>query len=320
MKKEILIIGDAWNTLDHSRDSSLHLARVALAEFGLVSQWALPENVFLQNSSFYARIEGTVDGERLRPSGDTRELSSFQSVHWRADPPVTLATMRLWSLLAASGGEKGVPFVNAPQALLTWNEKFAPLRFRDWAIPGLASDSESVWKSYYEQATARGAQLIAKPVGDAASRGVQLLPPRWLEAARALRELHAAQGPWLLLQEYDRQLLELGETRVFVLDRQIAGAINKVPHPKHPIMNLDAPTAERPELRVATLTPEQERRAREVAKTLAAEGVYLATIDFIGERILEINVTSPGLIGWLDERLPRAQQLGLRYWRGILAL
>ena len=320
MSRDILFVGDPWDTLDHARDSTLHLARVAFADFGLRSHWAHPDNIFLQNSVLYARTEGEIRNNQLDSGGDIREFSRFHSIHWRADPPVTLATMRLWSLLASSGGEKGVPFVNAPQALLSWNEKFAPLRFRDWAIPGVASNSERIWKNYFETARSRGKQLVVKPSGDAASRGVQILPTSWEAAIRVLRETQSTYGPWLVIQEYEQQLLTLGETRVFVLGHEVCGAINKLPNPKHMIMNLDVPESERPQLQVAQLTPEQLKRATEVARSLASEGVYLATIDFIGERILEINVTSPGLITWLDEKLPPDDWIARRYWRGLMQL
>ncbi|MBI3543749.1 MAG: hypothetical protein HY075_10800 [Deltaproteobacteria bacterium] len=314
---DILILGDPWPTLDHSRDSSLHLVRAARAHYGARAHWALPENVFLQNGTLYARTEGEVVDNDLRPNGDIREFSTFHSVHWRADPPVTLSTMRLWSLLSSSGGEKGVPFVNAPTALLTWNEKFAPMRFRDWSIPGLASDSERVWKSFFDGNKQRARQLVAKPTGDAASRGVQILPVTWDAALKVLTRMRAEHGSWLVIQEFDQNLLTLGETRVFVLGNEICGAINKLPHTKHQIMNLDAPPDERPRLSVAQPTAEQRRRAEAIAQALAADGVYLATIDFIGDRILEINVTSPGLINWLDERLDANDQIARKYWRGL---
>ena len=317
MKSDILFIGDPWDTLDHDRDSTLHLARTAREDFKIHSHWALPENVFMQNGVLYVRTEGEVEDLALKPNGDIREFSTFHSVHWRVDPPVTLTTMRLWSLLASSGGEKGVPFINSPQALLSWNEKFAPLRFRDWAIPGIASDAERAWKSYFDAAKAQGRQLVAKPSGDAASRGVQILPANWDAASRALNQLRAEFGPWLLIQEFDQNLLTFGETRVFVLGGEICGAINKLPNPKHLIMNLDLPVEERPRLSVTDLSPEQAHRAQTIAKALADEGVYLATIDFIHERILEINVTSPGLINWLDERLEPGARIARRYWQGI---
>lgn len=317
MRSDILIIGDPWETLDHPRDSSLHLMAVAAKQFHLRSHWAQPNGIFLRNGVLYARTDGEVVERNIDSSkSQIREFGSFHSVHWRTDPPVTLATMRLWSLLSASGGEKGVPFVNSPHALLTWNEKFAPTRFREWAIPSLAADAEHEWRGYFESRA--GKQLVAKPVGDAASRGVQLLPKTWDAAAGILRQMRAEHGAWLVLQEFDEALLSVGETRIFTLGREIVGTINKHPHPKRPIMNLDAPEDERPRLSMTEPTAEQRFRAHTIADALAAEGVYLATIDFIGDRILEINVTSPGLIAWIDQRLPEDQQIALKYWRGIV--
>lgn len=314
-RSDLLFIGDPWDTLDHPRDSTLHLAQTAHERHGAASFWATPDQVFLESGELKTRPEGRVFNGDLHPgAGEIVALSQYHSIHWRLDPPVDISTMRLWSLLAATG--KDLRIVNEPRALLTWNEKFAPMRFLDWAIPGLVSDSVEAWKAFLK--TSSGKRLLAKPSGDAASRGVTFLPTDPVQALQTLKTLRAEHGPWLVLQEFDEQLVKTGETRVFILDGEIRGAINKMPHPKHEIMNLDVPAAERPRLTPCEPEAEQRRRALEIGRALKQDGVYLATIDFIGDRVLEINVTSAGLIKWLDSQAGRAgEKIAERYWQGL---
>ena len=316
MAHEILIIGDEWDTLDHPRDSSLYLCRVARQEFGLKTYWALAKDIFRDMGVLKVKLNGELGENGLTPiKNDTRALLSFESIHWRVDPPVDLSTMRLWSLLASTVAANRVKLVNSPEALLKWNEKFAPVAFLEYAIVGLVADTEEAWKSFYEKHSAK--KLIAKPTGEAASRGVQFLPTNWPEALETLRQMRRAHGPWLVVQEFQPEILTKGETRIFIVAGAVVAAMNKRPKPDHLIMNLDLPPEARPDLKLCEPTDAQRARATEVATTLAADGVYLATIDFIGDRILEINVTSPGLIAWVDERLPANERIALKYWRGL---
>jgi glutathione synthase len=314
---EVLFIGDAWETLDHPRDTTLYLAQVAAEEFGIRSYWGQPTSIFFRDGDFRIRLCGEVTAGNITPIYDiaasSRSLSSFQSVHWRADPPVEISTLRLWSLLATASRIK---LLNPPQALLTWNEKFAPFRFGDWSVPTLVSDSVEGWQSFFEAHSAAH-DIVAKPSGEAASRGVAILPDTWPEALDALKKLRAETGPWIVLQPFEPTLLTEGETRVFVIESEIAGALNKRPKKNHPIMSLDAPAADQPSIALATLTAEQRARAEHIIQALNADGVYVATIDFIGSRILEINITSPGLIKWMDSQLPKSQSIARKYWLGI---
>lgn len=316
--REILIIGDEWSTLDHPRDSTLHLCRVARREFGIKTYWSLPSEIYREHGILKSRLTTELTDQGLKAvEPEPRSLSSFHSVHWRADPPVLIGTMRLWSLIASATSMNKICMVNTPESLLKWNEKFAPVAFSDYAITGMVADSEAAWKIFFDKHP--GERLIAKPAAEAASRGVQFLSQKWDEALAALNQMRKAYGSFLIIQEFVPEIVSIGETRIFIVDGKIAGAINKKPKANHLIMNLDLSDDAKPQLSLCEPTAEQTRRALEVATTMAQDGVYIATIDFIGEKILEINVTSPGLINWLDERLPDDAKIARKYWNGLLS-
>src|SRR5581483_462259 len=96
--------------------------------------------------------------------------------------------------------------------------------------------------------------------------GVQFLPSTWNEAREILIKLHQEHGPWLILQEFEENLLSEGETRVFLIGGKICGALNKHPHPKHPIISLDVQTQEQPQIKIRELTPQQQQRADAIAQ------------------------------------------------------
>lgn len=311
--REVLFLADPWETLDHPRDSTLGLA--ARRPHGVRCHWGTPGEVVLDANRLFIRTLGTVTDTGLTGPSEIRPLDSFHSVHWRADPPVDLRTLRLWTLLASALPTSGPRFFNPPRALLTWNEKFSPTRFPEWSIPSLVSDSEDAWKTFFDRKA--GKKLLVKPSGDAASRGVRFVPEDWAAALPMLRHARQTHGPWLVLQEFDETIFAEGETRVFLLNGKIHGAIRKTPHREQPIIDLDASGAERPELRMVDPTPQQRARAEAVGERLAADGVLLATLDLIGDRILEINVTSPGLVKWMDEQPGRPSRLADEYWKSV---
>ncbi|MEW6056754.1 MAG: hypothetical protein AB1540_09070 [Bdellovibrionota bacterium] len=315
MSKDILIVGDPWETLDIPRDSTLYLTTVARNDFGMRSFWALPENLFFRNDRMFAKISGEVVSEKLEANGILKALDEFHSVHWRADPPVDLRTLRLWSLLdcyQASPFGSRTKLVNPPRALLSWNEKFSPLRFHEWAIASLVADSMFGFEAFFHSHPQK--RLIAKPAAEAASRGVQFLPTTWQDASEILKQMQTEFGPWLVLQEFEASIIRHGETRVFLVAGEIAGAIQKNPKTEHVIMNLDAPPENQPTMKIAPLRPLQKERATFIGQTLAKEGVHLATLDFIGDKILEINVTSPGLIRWYDSQVGASEKIATKYW------
>lgn len=322
MANSVLFIGDSWNSLDHARDSSLHLARAAIRGFSARCHWATPSSVFFDRGELHVRVTGGLRApagaaptskEMLDPREEVLRFSDLHSVHWRFDPPVDLQTTRLWSLAAAT--EAAEKFVNPLRALFEWNEKFSPLRFGSWAIPAFVSDSEMEWRRFLSEHSGR--KIVAKPVADAASRGVSILPADWDAARDVLRGLGEKHGPWIVLQEFDDSIRIQGETRAFFVSGAIRAALRKTPHPHHPVMSLDTDEKFRPKLELCKLDGEQQSRADTIARALKESGVHLATIDFIGPRILEINVTSAGLLGWVDAQEPSAQ-LAKHYWEAIL--
>jgi len=321
----ILFIADQWETLDYSRDSTLHLAKSALEDFQSPCFWTLEKNIFLEKNSLFVKTCGELQvtsnlAQMLKEKQEVMPLDFFHSIHWRVDPPVTLQTFRLWQLLTVF--EQKLKFFNSPRGMLNLNEKFSNFYFSNWFIESFISNEEETWKNFYKninQSNPR-ATIIVKPASNAASRGVQILPTNWEAAQPILIKMQQEHGPWLVIQEFDEKILNLGETRVFILNGEVIGALNKKPKPLRPINNLDAPPNERPTMTICGLSTEQESRSQTIAQKLKQEGIYLATIDFIGSCLLEINVTSPGLLKWFDENhlYTNTTTFAQKYWKNIL--
>jgi glutathione synthase len=306
-RKPVLFIADPWDTLEPETETTLILARGA-EELGITCHWATPEQILWRKDRFMVASPRPLlpgAGGLGAPLAE-HPLLSYSSAHWRCDPPVTMVQMRFWSLLA---GLVPKNFLwNSPTALLTWNEKYAPLRFPKWALPTAVAQDSQILKNEHRGLHDGEGRAVFKPAADAASRGVILI-----DNANELPALLDRHGPWPVLQTFDSRI-SAGETRVFLLRGKLAGALHKIPKPHAPIMGWDRED-HKPRIEHAQLTAPQRLRATTVGRAMAKDGIHFATLDFIGPRILEINVTSPGLVFALGNE--SAGKLAREYWKKL---
>lgn len=316
----ILFVADPWRTLEHATESTLILAREAQNQ-GLRCYWATPEQIYFRKDRLYATGAAllTAAAQGLEPLGEDLDLTRVHSLHWRCDPPVTLATMRFWSLMDSLSHRHRL--VNSARALLTWNEKYACLRYPRWTPETFVSNDRALRQKEEQRLTAGGRAFVVKPAGEAASRGV--VAHGHLNADRRQQQRRASDqepdgspnlGPWALLQAFEPAVFR-GETRVFLMGGRIAGCLRKTPRTDDPVMRWHSEEV-KPIVELTTPSATQKTRALAVAKDLKREGVIFATVDFIGGKLLEINLTSPGLLHALGPEGERAASKA--YWRAIL--
>lgn len=322
--KSLLWIADPWKNLDHRHDSTLYLASKARALFGCHSFWVTPAHLHWAKNRWTVEVLGEVDGLRLRPIESRKrfkKFSDFHSVYWRTDPPVDLSQTRLWTLLDSTLSGT-VYFYNRPKALLLWNEKFSPLKIKNgqWSIPQWISNNPDFIKQTLLKNKFK--KWILKPSGEAASRGVLLIDHASKKNISSTLSHHFKRfGPWLILQPYLEKVKTKGEVRVFLLNGKIVGALKKKLHSQSTFFDPDrASHSERPTLEACSLDALQAQRARFIAKELKKEGIFLATIDFIDHFVLEINVTSPGLISSYDAHVREDQKIATQFWNQIFSL
>jgi glutathione synthase len=81
--------------------------------------------------------------------------------------------------------------------------------------------------------------------------------------------------------------------RVILLDGKFIGAVRNVP-PKGSFLS---GYADRSPYQKTELTPKEKAICDTIGPVLAQKGLFFAGVDLIGEKLIEINVTSPsGLI------------------------
>lgn len=314
--KKVLFLADPWETLDHASDSTLCLAKSVIQRFKFTAHWADPEGIFYENGRFYVNTAGFLqvagDSVNLLPVTEKLDLEKLHSVHWRKDPPVSLSTLRTWTLL--SNASSKIKFYNSPQALLRWNEKFSSLRFKSAITDTCVTNNVNVALTFAKKYDS----VLLKPSSEAASRGVAFFPKEAGAARQTFLEVQKQSGPWLVLQKYDPAILKHGETRIFLMGGKIVGSLLKRARPGNPMMSFDTPSAQQPTLEATKLTSVQKKIASEIGQAMKKEGLFFATVDLIQNKVLEINVTSPGLLDWHAKHVESKKPLYDKYWDLIL--
>lgn len=290
-----LFVVDPLEGLDAGIDSSVGLMAAA-QDHGVAAWVCTPEDLALAAGRLTARAQRI--GLRRRVSrGDHRwqvetpwydvaerqvldVAARIDVVFMRLDPPVDPRYLRTTYLLEAAG-RAGVRVVNDPAGIRQVQEKLFALRYPDLCPDTLVTASVGTAEEFLR---AHGS-VVVKPVDGFSGIDVWLVradDPN----ARSLLESATDRGRrHTLVQEY-LPAVRSGNRRLFVLDGEIIGAVDRLPSAEDfrigpPSVAADADARDR-EI-VAAVTPD-----------LLAHGIAVAGLDVVDGRLIEVNVTCPG--------------------------
>lgn len=210
-------------------------------------------------------------------------LDAFDLVWMRRDPPVDMAYAHAACLLAEAE-RSGVRVINRPASLLVWNEKLSALRFGDLMTPTLVSAEP---EQIFTFITCHR-EVVLKPLEGRAGRGV-LRAGATMAGLAALLELVTAQGELPVMAQAYLPAVQQGDKRILLVNGEPVGAVNRLPQQGEFRSNLAVGGT--PE--ACELTSSDRTICAALAEPLRQAGLAFVGIDVIGDRLSEINVTSP---------------------------
>jgi glutathione synthase len=290
-----LFVTDPLAQLDAGIDSSVGLM-VATQDHG-AAVWACePEDLSLVGGRLLARARRLT----LRPRaarGDHRWLvettwfdelerrtvdvaAEIDVVLLRPDPPVDPRYLRTTYLLDAAS-RAGVRVVNDPAGVRQVQEKLFPLRFPELCPATMVTADVADALAFLDH---HGAAVV-KPVDGFSGIDVWLLRAGDPNARSLVASATDRGRRQALFQEYLPAVVG-GNKRLFLLDGEIIGAVDRLPGGDD--FRIGPPSA----------PAEPEPRDRAIVAALAPElqvqGIALAGLDVIDGRLIEVNVTCPG--------------------------
>jgi glutathione synthase len=321
MKPTILIVGDPLDALNYATDSSLAMAEGALG-LGFGVHWSTASDLELLNGSVIVKNAMIIEqiNNTLPPSvanlaiGHSVPLSAYKKIFVRKDPPFDESYTDLcWFLLQLDDNR----VVNAPQALLMQHEKLAPSMLAKAGIipeyalvPGLVSKNPESLESFALELFSTANSLLSslQNLPDFKSFIYRVLVKPWrghggrgIQTFSSMQEIqnwlsHAEKNPvtgtlkdLFILQPLLPEIFSEGDRRVFVVNGKIAFDFVRKPATG----KIEANLAQGGSAELRAMTEEQKRLSEKIALELKRHGILIAGLDFIGDRLTEVNITSP---------------------------
>lgn len=282
----LLYVMDPLETMHPEKDTTFAFMRAA-QRAGHANYHALLHHLRVDRGRLFVRASSaTVSPEppfaRYGEAGDF-EIEQFDAVLIRKDPPFDQAY--LYTTLLLECARASTLIVNDPRALRDANEKLHTLLFPEWTPRTMVTADRSRIFEFVEEC---GGTAVIKPLDGAGGRGVLRLTEGDLNA-RSIVDLHTEEGTRLaMVQEYLPASRE-GDKRVLLLDGAPLGAILRVPRSDDLRANIHVGGT----VQACTLTDHEKALVASVGPRLKAIGLYFVGLDLIGERLTEVNVTSP---------------------------
>jgi glutathione synthase len=221
------------------------------------------------------------DHARLGESS-RRDLREFDVVLLRQDPPFDLAYITSTHFLERLAPDTLV--VNDPAAVRDAPEKIMVMAFPELMPPTLISRDRAEIEAF----RARFEFTVMKPLYGHGGAAVFRLARRDANFG-SLYDLFATtfREPWVI-QEF-LPAVEKGDKRIILVEGKALGAVNRVPQ----VDDIRSNMVRGGRAEVSELTPGEQAICDRIGPELRQRGLTFVGIDVIGDRLTEINVTSP---------------------------
>lgn len=283
-----VFVMDGLDRVSHDKDTSFAFIEAAQAR-GHESLHCTVSDLYTRGAEVFAAVQRVEILEqapwiRLVPgSASEVAIADVDAVFIRTDPPFDQAYLYATLLLERARGKTLI--INDPRGLRDANEKLYALNFPEWTPRTLVTASRDRIHAFVTEV---GGNAVIKPLDGAGGVGVMQLRHDD-KNVRAIVDTLTGEGRRLaMVQEYLPSVVE-GDKRVLLLDGEPLGAILRVPRGDDLRSNIHVGGSVVP----AELTPRERQMVRAIGPRLRADGLIFVGLDVIGERLTEVNVTSP---------------------------
>jgi glutathione synthase len=288
-----VFIIDPPGRLDPPTDTSLALMRESINRGHRVFFCTLAD-LRLENSEPRARVQAVkfIPGKELFETESSVDfaLGGSDILYMRKDPPVNEIYLHATYLLDRLPAR--VLQVNPSRALRNHCEKLIPCHFPDLMPETVVTRNPNVLAAFLEKA----GRMVVKPLEDCSGHGVITLSrdePKPL--ARFIKSTGDGER-YVQGQMFLPQIAE-GDKRVLLLGGEILGWIRRIPASGDFRSNVNAGGT----CAACELTERDRAICDRIGRWLVREGIHLAGVDIVGEKILEVNITSPSCLREMNE-------------------
>jgi len=286
---KLLFVADPLDTFKTHKDSTFAMMREAASRGHEL--WACePQHLVWQRGGVV-----TARAQRISLTGDAHDwydeieaadlpLCHTDAVLMRKDPPFDAEYIYTTHLLTQAERE-GARVLNSPAALRAHPEKLAILEFPQHIAPTLVTRDMAAVRAFH----AEHRDVILKPLDGMGGMGIFRVKDDGLNLG-SIAETLTHDGTQTIMVQAFLPAISQGDKRVLLIDGvPVPFALARIPQGSEVRGNLAAGGKG-----VAQPLSKSDRAiAEHLGPILAARGLLLVGLDIIGDRLTEINVTSP---------------------------
>lgn len=299
MKTRYLVVADSLDRLNPVFDLGVCVS-VELLRRGIQVDYLdlYASNVELSSGEFLAKLPVrtiyTADTNRsefweLGPERHA-EITDYRIVLHRTDPPVDERFIRYAKHFELA--PDSVIQVNRPPATYLLSEHTVHLRYPEYAAPTMVAAGPD---ELVAAVRAQPGEAVCKPKNTYCGIGIDFVPSD--EDETVLRRYWDEWGPEVIVQPFLDAIESSGDLRILTIGQRVLGSVLRVPAKGSRLANLHQGAT------AAALKPTQRQldACRVVAADLNPMGLHLLGLDFIGEFLTEVNITSPTTIVQINQ-------------------
>lgn len=211
-------------------------------------------------------------------------INDFDVVFFRPDPPVDIDYINACYVFDFVDKEKTL-LINNPSAIKDFNEKFHINYFPEYVPENIVTASKELIIEF----VAKNKEAVLKPLNRCFGSGVYYLNIEDKNLATIVNDMTDNEKTRVMVQKYLPEVKE-GDKRVLIIGEDVMEeCIGKLPANNNFKFAIHGDNY----FADAKLTENERIAAKNIAKTLSERGLYLAGLDVINEKVIEINITSP---------------------------
>lgn len=295
----ICFIIDPWDTVLPEEDSSLRLIHESLIRnhtVGIIES----QGFTIRKSRTYGFVKKIIPQEkysanfknfhsRIKFSEQMLPLSGFDAIFVRSNPPLDPVMLNFLDSV-----KDDTFIVNDIEGLRKANNKLYPASFDDPDNEIIPVTYVSKSKNFLKKVVMESPKdkMILKPLEGYGGSGVIVLEKSAKQSISSLLDFYISgkdRSNFVILQEFVEGA-EKGDTRVLMLNGKAIGAYKRVPSGDDLRANIKVGGKGVKH----QLTKEEKIICSKVGPKLVADGLFFVGLDIISNKLIEINVVSPG--------------------------
>lgn len=293
------IVMDPISSINLKKDSSFAMLEAAQKR-GYQLFYMEMEDLFLEDGVAYARMRNLsvkYDPENWFEfhSDEIKPLGDLDVILMRKDPPFDTEFVYATYMLQRAE-ESGVLIVNKPQSLRDCNEKLFTAWFAELTPKTLVTRDAQRIKEFYKKYQ----DIILKPLDGMGGSSIFRVKPADPNLSVIIESLTNLGTQYCMAQNFVPAITK-GDKRILVVDGEpMPYCLARIPKDGETRGNLAAGGSG-----VAQPLSESDWEiARKVAPELKKRGLIFVGLDVIGDKLTEINVTSPTCIREIEATYP----------------